>query len=48
MNMDTIALDVKMQVYLYLKEELPRYTLLDIRRQSYHPEDHYQIGRAHV
>lgn len=41
MNMDTIASDVKMQVYFYFKEELPRYTLLDIRRQSNHPEDHY-------
>ena len=40
-RMDTIALDVKMQVYLYFKENLPKYTILDIRRQSYHPEDHY-------
>ena len=39
--MDTIALDVKMQVYLYFKENLPRYTILDIRRQSYHPDDDY-------
>lgn len=39
--MDIIALDVKKQVYLYFKENLPRYTVLNIRRQSYHPEDDY-------
>ena len=40
-RMDTIALNVKKQVSLYIKENLPRYTILDIRRQSYHPKDHY-------
>ena len=40
-NMDTIAWDVKMQASLYFKENLPRYTILDIRRHSYHPADHY-------
>ncbi len=40
-RMDTIALDVKQQVLIYFQENLPRYTVLDIRRQSYHPEDHY-------
>lgn len=35
-RMETIALDVKQQVLIYFQDNLPRYTVLDIRRQSNH------------
>lgn len=38
MNMK-IGLEVMEQVTLYLKENLPKYTVLKIRRKSYHPDD---------
>lgn len=41
MNMYNVTSDVRMQVGFYFKENLPRYTVLDIRRQSSHPADHY-------
>ncbi len=38
MNMK-IGLEVMEQVTLYLKENLPKYTVLKIRKKSYHPDD---------
>lgn len=38
---DTITLDVKMQVPIYFQENLPGYTILNIRKQSCHPDDDY-------
>ena len=38
MNMK-IPLDVTDQVVLYFKENLPRYTVLEVRMKSYHPDD---------
>lgn len=38
MNMK-IVLEVMEQVALYFKEHLPKYTLLNIRKKSYHPDD---------
>ena len=40
-RMETIALDVKQQVLIYFQDNLPRYTVLDIRRQSNHPKEQY-------
>ena len=38
MNMK-IGLEIMEQVKLYFKENLPKYTVLKIRRKSYHPDD---------
>ena len=38
MNMK-IELEVMEQVKLYFKENLPKYTVLKIRKKSYHPDD---------
>ena len=38
MNMK-IGLEVMEQVKLYFKENLPKYTVLKIRKKSYHPDD---------
>lgn len=38
MNMK-IELEVMEQVTLYLKENLPKYTVLKVRKKSYHPDD---------
>lgn len=37
--METRLLEVMEQVTLYLKEHLPGYTVLEIRKKSYHPDD---------
>lgn len=34
-----IESEVMEQVTLYLKENLPKYTVLKIRKKSYHPDD---------
>lgn len=31
--------EVKKHVELYFKEHLPQYTVMEIRRKSYHPDD---------
>ena len=38
MNMK-IVLEVMEQVALYFKEHLLKYTILNIRKKSYHPDD---------
>ncbi len=37
--METGLLEVMEQVTLYLKEHLPGYTNLKVRKKSYHPDD---------
>ena len=37
--MNGIALEVLEQVNLYFRENLPRYTVLKVRKKSYHPDD---------
>ncbi len=37
--MKTGLLEVMEQVTLYLKEYLPGYTVLKVRKKSYHPDD---------
>lgn len=37
--METGLLEVMEQVTLYLKEHLPGYTVLKVRKKSYHPDD---------
>ena len=39
MNMKTGLLEVMEQVTIYFKENLPKYTVLKIRKKSYHPDD---------
>ncbi|MCI9058673.1 MAG: hypothetical protein HFH52_02650 [Lachnospiraceae bacterium] len=34
-----IALEVMEQVTLYFKEHLPKYTVLKVKKKSYHPDD---------
>ena len=40
-NMKGEFSEVRKHVECYLKENLPEYTLLEIRRKSYHPDDDY-------
>ncbi len=37
--MKTGLLEVMEQVTIYFKENLPKYTVLKIRKKSYHPDD---------
>ncbi len=39
MNTGTGLLEVLEQVKLYFKENLPKYTVLKVRKKSYHPDD---------
>lgn len=33
--------EIRKHIELYFKEYLPQYTVLEIRKKSYHPADHY-------
>ena len=37
--MEKRLLEIREQIMLYFKEHLPKYTLLNIRKKSYHPDD---------
>lgn len=37
--MNNIALEVLEEVDLYFRENLPQYTVLKIKKKSYHPDD---------
>lgn len=37
--METGLLEVMEQAMLYLNEHLPGYTILEVRKKSYHPDD---------
>lgn len=39
--MKNITSKVAEQVKAYFREDLPLYTILEIRKKSYHPDDHY-------
>ena len=39
MKMKTGVLEAMEQVTIYVKENLPKYTVLKIRKKSYHPDD---------
>lgn len=41
--METGLLEVMEQVTLYLKEHLPGYTVLKVRKKSYHPDDSHLL-----
>ncbi len=46
MGMET--LEVREHVELYFKEHLPQYTVLEIRRKSFHPDDYlYMVSARH-
>lgn len=39
--MEKRLLEIREQIMLYFKEHLPKYTILNIRKKSYHPDDSY-------
>lgn len=41
-----VSKEVEINVKEYFKENLPRYEVLEIRRKSYHPNDHLYMVAA--